>query len=350
MFVNFRGVKEIELKYIKTDLTTNMISLFVNCINLESIDLSRFDTSNVISMKGLFQTEDSLESRLKSIKGLEKFNTSNVTDMGNMFYNMSSLEQLDVSSFDTSKVTTMRFMFNRLKKIKKLDLSHFNTSNVTDMTAMFQNMESLEQLNVSSFDTSKVTNMAWMFNDASKLKKLDLSNFNTSNVTSMKIMFQNMESLEELNISNFDTDKVTDMEYMFGCGNISNGCVLREIKGLENFNTANVTTMRCMFINQRELRTLDLSSFDTRKVKDMTGIFAANNLTTIYASSLFDVSGVTSSANMFSKSAYGMSGSNSYVLTGGAGTTYSSSHTDKEYARIDDPENDKPGYFTLKSN
>lgn len=35
-------------------------------------------------------------------------------------------------------------------------------------------------------------------------------------------------------------------------------------------------------------------------------------------------------------------------LVGGAGTAYNSGHTDKEYARIDNPP-DAPGYFTLKA-
>jgi hypothetical protein len=36
-------------------------------------------------------------------------------------------------------------------------------------------------------------------------------------------------------------------------------------------------------------------------------------------------------------------------LVGGAGTTYDQNHIDAEYARVDDPENGKPGYFTLKT-
>lgn len=35
-------------------------------------------------------------------------------------------------------------------------------------------------------------------------------------------------------------------------------------------------------------------------------------------------------------------------LTGGAGTTYAASPVDKTYARIDDPTNGRPGYFTQK--
>jgi hypothetical protein len=37
-------------------------------------------------------------------------------------------------------------------------------------------------------------------------------------------------------------------------------------------------------------------------------------------------------------------------LVGGAGTTYDSNHIDVEYARVDDPDNGKPGYFTLKTS
>ena len=59
---------------------------------------------------------------------------------------------------------------------------------------------------------------------------------------------------------------------------------------------------------------------------------------------------MTNHSDMFSKKAKGWSGSTDYVLVGGAGTAFSTSHTDKEYARIDDPSNGRPGYFTLKNN
>ena len=36
-------------------------------------------------------------------------------------------------------------------------------------------------------------------------------------------------------------------------------------------------------------------------------------------------------------------------LVGGQGTTYNNSYMRKEYARIDDPSNGKPGYFTYKA-
>ena len=54
---------------MKTSSATNMTCLFYNCINLESIDLSNFDTSSVTLMSYMFRGCYSL----KSIKFPEMF-------------------------------------------------------------------------------------------------------------------------------------------------------------------------------------------------------------------------------------------------------------------------------------
>ena len=85
--------------------------------------------------------------------------------------------------------------------------------------------------------------------------------------------------------------------------------------------------------------TLDLSSFNTSKVTDISSMFyECPNLKTIYASDKFSTNSVTSSTTMFY---------NTTNLVGGAGTTYNSSYVDKTYARIDGGTS-SPGYFTLK--
>lgn len=64
------------------------------------------------------------------------------------------------------------------------------------------------------------------------------------------------------------------------------------------------------------------------------------SLTTIYVSESFTTAAITGTTNgmyMFSSCA---------ALVGGNGTVFSSSHTNKEYARIDTAET--PGYFTYK--
>ena len=224
-------------------------------------------------------------------------------------------------------VTSMAYMFYR-SSATTLDVSNFNTSNVTNMSFMFS-ISQATTLDLSNFDTSKVTNMSGMFSN-SKATALDVSNFDTSKVTNMSAMFYNTK-VTTLDVSSFDTSKVTDMSVMF---NKSHATTL----DLSNFNTSNVTDMSGMF-SESEATTLDLSSFDTSKVTDMSYMFIyASNLKTIYVSSKFVTTAVTSSTSMFSGCT---------KLIGGAGTKYDSTKTDKTYARIDGGTS-RPGYFTAK--
>ena len=69
--------------------------------------------------------------------------------------------------------------------------------------------------------------MSYMFYECSSLKELNLNNFNTNNVTNMRCMFLGCSSLKELNLNRFNTNNVTDMSYMFkGCSNK----LIKEIK------------------------------------------------------------------------------------------------------------------------
>ena len=127
---------------------------------------------------------------------------------------------------------------------------------------------------------------------------------------------------------------ITSTEYwFFGCTH------LETFIGLEYFNTSNVTNMASMFHGCTELPSLDLSSFNTSNVTEMKMMFyECPNLTTITVSSGWSTANVSSSDYMFE-------GCTS--LVGGSGTTYDSSHTDAEYARIDMASS--PGYLTGSS-
>lgn len=96
-----------------------------------------------------------------------------------------------------------------------------------------------------------------------------------------------------------------------------------------------------MFANCSSLTSLDVSSFNTGNVTTMHQMFSScSGLTTIYASSSFVTTAVTTttSHDMFS---------NCINLAGGAGTAFSSSNTDKTYALIDGGPS-APGYFTAR--
>ena len=252
--------------------TSNMKSMFVNCTNLTSLDVSNFNTSNVTNMHGMFQSCSSLTSL-----DVSNFDTSNVTNMRYMFQDCSSLTSLDLSGFDTSNVTNMRYMFFNCTNLTSLDVSNFDTSNVTDMENMFQSCSSLTSLDVSNFNTSNVTTMHWMFYNCSYFTSLDISNFNTSNVTDMECMFKGCSKLTSLDLSNFNTSNVTNMNDMFfGCSKLTS-------LDVSNFDTSNVTGMYRMFGGCSYLTSLDLSNFDVTNVTNMRYMFnGCTNLQTIY--------------------------------------------------------------------
>ena len=109
--------------------------------------------------------------KLRNIEGIEFLNTEKVKDMRGMFYECICLENLDLSKFDTKNVTNMRNMFYNCQKLKTLDLSSFETDMVTNMESMFYNCILLNTLKLTNkFNTQKVEDMCSMFNSCKELK------------------------------------------------------------------------------------------------------------------------------------------------------------------------------------
>ena len=139
-----------------------------------------------------------------------------------MFSECSALTTLDVSNFDTKNVMEMSYMFGSCTKLKTLDVSSFNTQNVTDMNWMFSYCSVLTTLDLSNFDTKNVTDMNGMFSNCSALTTLDLSSFKTQNVTDMSRMFKDCSALTTIYASDkFVTTACEEDENMFAeCANL----------------------------------------------------------------------------------------------------------------------------------
>ena len=136
--------------------------------NLETINFNDyFDTSKVTNMSYMFGTA----SELTEIKGISELNTSNVTDMSYMFSNAYQLTSLDLSKWNTSKVTTMEgmFLFEELDHLTSLNVSNWNTSQVVNMADMFYGISSLTNLDLSKWNTSSLIAFGDMFDCCDKL-------------------------------------------------------------------------------------------------------------------------------------------------------------------------------------
>ena len=132
--------KEIEIKI-------RIIKLFVNMsyiIESSILDLSKWNTNNVIYMNYMFYKCSSLTS----FPYISKWNTKNVINMSSMFCDCSSLSLLpDILKWNTNNVTNMSDMFCNCSSLSSLpDISKWNTNNIIDISYKFNNCKSLKSL------------------------------------------------------------------------------------------------------------------------------------------------------------------------------------------------------------
>lgn len=196
---------------------------------------------------------------------------------------------LKLDNLDTSYTTNMKGMFLASPFLYELNL---NTSKVQDTSFMFAytgfittsiyninnfiNLLNNISIDFENFDLSNVINMKAMF-AYSIAPTLNMESMNTSNVVDMSFMFfacmfKNNGIDFGRDLSGFDTRKVINMSYMFAA---TEGVDSDFTINLDSLNTLNVTNMRAMF-SRCEFRTLDLSNFDTRKVINFQDMFGGS--------------------------------------------------------------------------
>ncbi len=174
--IKIESFNNANLKSIKVNKPVTVKSCYLECPNLEAIDLS---ICNVM-----------IDRSLKIA--------------------CPKIVTLDVSSWNTSNITTMYFLFGECSSLNSLDLTSWNTSNVKNMYGLFYKCYNLTSLNLSTWDTSKVTDMGSLFESCYKLESINLSNWNTMNVSNMQAMFRNC-GIISLDLSKLDTRLVTNI-------------------------------------------------------------------------------------------------------------------------------------------
>ncbi len=201
MFSATQGnMDNLDLSVFDTRNVTTMEGMFEQSL-FRTLNLASFNTQSVTTMRNMFSNV----LLLNELVFPASFNTSQVTDMSNMFRRIeresNAWIDLDLSMFNTSQVMTMQSMFED-SNVLTLNLTSFDTRNVITMRNMFQDVWLLTELDLSSFDTPKVTDMQHMFSGLFMLERLDLSNFDTRSVMQggMNFMFNHASSLKVLTL------------------------------------------------------------------------------------------------------------------------------------------------------
>ena len=297
-------------------------------------------------------------SALEEIEGIANLNTSEVNDMRFMFYGCSRLTSLDLSGFDTQKVKYMDDMFLNCNNLKTIFVSDtFVITAVQSSSSMFSGCTSIEGAII--YDPSKTDAKYANYNDGYFTKKGTVATpkgaYAIYTVTDNTLTFKygvipasekDVSAVYNIPISSTAPGWITahasaikkvvfDASFADArptrCYAWFSGCsALEEIEGIANLNTSEVTDMSYMFSGCSILTSLDLSGFDTQKVKYMDDMFLnCNNLKTIFVSDNFVITAVISSSSMFT----GCTSIKGAII-------YDPGKTDATYANYTD------GYFT----
>ena len=366
-FLGFNKLKQIEgIENLNTENVTNMACMFQGCSSLTSLDVTHFNTGNVTSMYHMF----TLCSNLAELD-VTHFNTEKVTDMFSMFSSCKGLISLDVTNFNTANVKNMSYMFWNCYKLKEIYVSDkFVTDAVISSDYMFLDCNSLSgdidysdkavdktyaktdggyfrdkaydnrpwvkfadgtltflygykktlgeneyELNSgthlpawygksgnitkavfdASFANARPTSCYSWFYDFGNLKQIEgIENLNTTNVTEMASMFDGCSQLTSLDVTHFNTENVVHMDQMF------TDCRCLTSLDVTNFNTANVTNMGYMFYGCSQLTSLDVTHFNTANVFAMNSMFSGcSSLTSLDVTHL-NTANVLAMNDMFS--------------------------------------------------
>lgn len=196
-------VKKYQPKYISfwgNATVTNLVN-----------ETQSLDTSLLTTMKNMFSGNKKLVR-----VDISEWNTSNVINMESFFSNCNVLSETGVlKNFDVSKVTTMEYMFQDCKLFSRLDLENWNTSKVVKMGSMFFGCSNLSSINLSGWNTSNVTELGYMFYNCSHLREIDISSFTSESLKDTGSMFYGCSSLNKIDMRNLDLSNVGSASQMF---------------------------------------------------------------------------------------------------------------------------------------
>ncbi|MBP5367477.1 MAG: BspA family leucine-rich repeat surface protein, partial [Bacteroidales bacterium] len=307
-------------------------------------------------------------SDLSEIIGMkENLNTERVTNMEHMFDGCSNLKTLDLSGFNTANVVNMTYMFWRCRKLKSIFVSDgWTTSSVSFSESMFSDCSKLyggKGSSPKSLDMYEATyakidggesdpgyltkfgesayvhlepyavvsngSATFYFNDDSPDNALPIRTSDDDSEWPLSLCTKINKVVIDKSFKDYKPERTSC--WFWGFEN------LVDIDGLKYLNTENLEYMNEMFQFCDNLKSVDLSGFNTAKVTDMTRLFwGCNNLESIFVGDGWNISLVTKSSGMFE---------DCFKLYGGKGTAYNADKTDATYAKIDGGES-APGYLT----
>ena len=117
----------------------DMSAMFRNCFSLEYLQISGWDTGELISASSMFECNQSNKtSKLKTITGIEGLDVSKVQDLSRAFYGNRYLNG-DLSGWNTASLKDISYMLSGAWRFDINKLESWDISQLEDMSEAFGN-------------------------------------------------------------------------------------------------------------------------------------------------------------------------------------------------------------------
>jgi len=219
-----------------------------------NVDISTWDTSNVVNMESLFFGASAFN------QSIELWDTSSVENMDSMFEGAAAFDG-SIGDWDTSNVQSMSAMFRGAVTFNQ-EIRNWDTRSVELMDSMFERAVSFNQL-IDIWDTQSLKDMDSMFKNASVFN-LPIGDWDTSSVEDMESVFYGATSFNQ-SIGDWDTSNVIDMHGMFAGATAFN-------QPIPDWDTSNVEFMDTMFKAATAFNQY-IGDWNTSAVVDMDSMF-----------------------------------------------------------------------------
>jgi len=330
MFYGCDNLLNLDLSSFDTSNVTNMQGMFWKCARLKSIDISNFNMDNVTNVNSMFSdcyglTNLDMPNNFANLEKMEdtflrcyslsnfneiKWNVPKLESCDTLFGHCYSLNNIKLNFQNAKQLKNIKYAFRSCKGLDKVQVS-FDISGITNMDGMFyccSNLTNLqfdkcalneynadidnfitgcESLDYYKLPSIKVTSNGvwegliypnWSSASYAKngknenlIKEYDFSNLDTSELTSIgkrynSAVFNNCSRLEKLDFSMLDFSKVKSANSF-----IKNCEVITEIKLPTNMSGCD--EFLDFIVGCRNLKTIDLSSFDMGNATSTTSMF-----------------------------------------------------------------------------
>ena len=142
----------IDLTDLDISELDDLSGIFDRLNKVEVVDISGWDTSNVITMEDMFCFCD----KLKNIIGIENLDVSNVEYANNMFYVCKKLVELDLTNWNPISLEYAYDMFSSCSNLKIIkNIENWQLPNIKDVSYMFYKCAKLD-VDLSNWDLTNI--------------------------------------------------------------------------------------------------------------------------------------------------------------------------------------------------